>query len=335
MQRGLQTSSSHSNLPAVKVSNGPVVCIGEPLIVLVPTAPGALEYAETFTRSMGGAEANVAVGLASLGTPAALVGRVGDDGFGRYLASELAQHGVDTSGLEIDPVRSTGVYLKEVGGNSGLATDLGPGVSRMHYYRAGSAASALSPATVATAAVAGLLRRAPLIHTTGITPGLSSSAAQAQRAVFAGRVPGQLLSFDLNWRPALWRGREREAAAELAHFMRRADIALIGAPEALAVFGTSDPDELRAAFPEPRVLVVKNDGNIATGFDGANRVDVPALRLDVVEAIGAGDAFAAGLLDALLRGTPLAAAISVGHACAARALASRGDHIGHVAPVVS
>jgi 2-dehydro-3-deoxygluconokinase len=306
-----------------------IACFGEALAVLVQEQPGPLERAETFTRSIGGAETNVAIALAALGTPSAIVTRVGADGFGRYIGATLADLGVDVSAIDVDPARETGVYLKEVGGTSGLAGDLGPNTSRMHYYRAGSASSALSPAFLDIPAVAYTLSSADVVHTTGITPALSDSAAATQTALFERKQAGQLLSFDLNWRPALWRDKPDAAHGMLGAYVDAADIALLGSDEASAVFGVGDPAELRRMFPGPRWLVVKDDSHAAIAFDGSTRVEVSPSSVDVVEAIGAGDAFAAGLLSGLAASADLGEAMRTAHLTAARALSSVHDHVGH------
>jgi 2-dehydro-3-deoxygluconokinase len=308
------------------------VTFGEALVVLVQSDPGPLEDSARFTRSLGGAELNVAVGLAAHGVETSVITRVGNDGFGRFVVDELVRLGVDVSGIDVDPVRQTGMYIKEVGGSTGRPSDLGPGSSRMHYYRTGSAASALSPATLRIPEVERVLTEASLIHTSGITPALSDQARAAQYELVRSRRPGQLLAFDLNWRPRLWRGRESDATRILSNCVRGSDIALLGANEARAVFGLADPGSLRREFPEPRWLIVKNDGNAATAFDGDVRVDVPALSIEIVEAIGAGDAFASGVLAGILSGAPLAESVEQAHRVAARALASPGDHVGSAPP---
>jgi 2-dehydro-3-deoxygluconokinase len=329
VQRPLRRVFLQATLASVNTAK--VVCVGEALTVLVPTVPGPLEEAETFRRSVGGAELNVAIGLASLGVAAAIVTRVGDDGFGRNILREAARHGIDVSAVETDPVRSTGVYLKEVGSGSAHPADLPAGASRMHYYRAGSAGSALDPALLERPSMRTLLDGAALVHTTGITPALSAGALELCRVLVREPRAGRLVSFDLNWRPALWVGREAEGIAIVTDLARHSDVVLLGASEALIVFGTTDPAELRSLLPEPRILVVKNDGNAATAFDGAQRVDVPALRVDVVEAIGAGDAFAAGFLAALVTGEGddvVRRALEAAHRLAVIALSSDGDHVG-------
>ena len=305
-----------------------VVCVGEALVVLVQNEPGPLEDAATFRRSLGGAEINIAIALAAAGVDAAVVTRVGDDGFGRYISATLAELGVGTAGVAIDGDRPTGLYIKEVGGSTARSTDLGERTSRMHYYRQGSAGSTLSPATLRAPQVARTIAQASVLHTTGITAALSTSASAAVTVLLDERSRDQLASFDLNWRPALWRGREEDAAEILGSLVSRSDIALVGRNEAVAVFGTDDPAELRALFPEPRWLIVKDDARPAVGFDGEERVEVAAPPVDVVETIGAGDAFAAGLIAALSGGQTLEPAMHAAHRMAGRALASSGDHVG-------
>ncbi|MFV0373019.1 sugar kinase [Microbacterium sp.] len=304
------------------------VTLGEVLTVLVQSEPGPLEHARTFTRSLGGAEANVAIGLVAHGIPTSMLTRVGDDGFGRYIVSQLSTLGVGVDGICVDDdLHPTGLYIKEVGGPSGGDNDLGVGASRMHYYRRGSAATGIDLAYLRDPRAGLLLADADLIHTSGITPALSSSAAAAQRAVRSLAAPRSLISFDLNWRPALWRKRVGDARTVLAECMHGADIVLTGVGEAVAVFGTDTPAQIREAFPEPRWLIVKDDGAAVVAYDRDEPVTVGARRVDVVEATGAGDAFASGALAGIVHGLPLADAVQQGHDAAARVLTVRHDHL--------
>lgn len=298
-----------------------IACFGEGLVALVPTTAGPLESSRTFQRSLAGAEWNVALAVASAVSRAAVISRVGDDGFGRFLLAELAHRGVDASAVEIDTAAPTGLYVKELS-----ADGAGPVQSAMHYYRAGSAGSRLSPATLHAPTAQRVLRDAALVHTTGITPALSDSARAAQDELFADRGE-RLIGFDVNWRPALWQGREDEARELLGGYLGAADVAQCSAHDAEAVFGTGDPDRLRALFPRPRHLVVTRDDG-ATAFDGAERVDAPAVPSTVIETIGAGDAFAAGFLVGVLSGLSLSGCIARANRIAARALGSTRDHVG-------
>ncbi|MDL9978518.1 sugar kinase [Microbacterium sp. ASV49] len=320
----------HPTAPAVPTA----ATFGEALVVLVQDEPGPLEQSTRFRRSLGGAEANVAIGLASLGVQASAITRVGDDGFGRYIRDELDRLGVDVSAIPVDPKHATGLYVKEVGGGSGAPNDLGPGGSRMHYYRTASAGAHLAPELLDDPAVAAALDASALVHTTGITPALSDSAFEAQRALVEAVRGRALVSFDVNWRPRLWTGREDAGRRILSTFFRSSDIAMTGLDEAEEVFGLTSAEDVRRAFPEPRWLVVKNNGGAVVAFDGDQRVEVAPRKVEVVESIGAGDAFASGLLAGILHGLPLAECVRHGHDTAACALASVTDHVAGPAEVV-
>ncbi len=297
------------------------VCFGEGMVALVAATAGPLEGCRTFHRSLAGAEWNTAIALASAGIRTSVLSRVGDDGFGRFLTAELRDHGVDDSAVEVDGDTPTGLYVKELSARDDGAVD-----GTMHYYRAGSAAAAISPQTLTTPVASALLAEAALVHTSGITPALSASALAAQEALFTQRHPDRLLSFDLNWRPALWRGREEEGRRIVSDFAGRADIVFCTRTDAEVVFGTSDPRRLRSLFPRPRYLLV-TDPNGAVAFDGTETADGDALDAPVVETIGAGDAFAAGFLAGILTGLSLTGSLARGHRIATRALVSTRDHV--------
>lgn len=318
---GLAPPRVSGNVQIVSDTSPLAVCVGEGLISLVPATAAPLEDNRTFHRSLAGAEWNTAIALTAAGVRSAVVSRVGDDGFGRFLVSELERLDVDSRAVEVDPHAPTGLYVKE------LSTGPDGGIDGvMHYYRTGSAAAGLSPDTLRTPAAAALLAEAALVHTSGITPALSASARAAQDTLFADTVEGRMRSFDVNWRPTLWRDREDEGHAVIAGFAHRADVVFCTRPDALAVFGTDDPDGLRAQLPEPRFLLV-TDPQGAVAFDGAERLQSDALEVPVVETIGAGDAFAAGFLAGVLAGLSLSGSLARAHRIATRALTSTRDHI--------
>lgn len=283
-------------------------------MVLRPHDGGPLRDSALLRRSVGGAEANVAGALAELGVPSTWVSRLGRDPFGEYVADDLTSRGVRVL-AEHDEARPTGVYLKDspAAGN------------RMYYYRSGAAAAAMNAELLADPHIAAELSGCELVHTTGITAGIlaDDSGLLAALARLRDRT-GFTLSVDLNWRPALWQGRDRAALLDL---LRTADLLLLGSDEAAAALGTHDPDKLRGLLgPRPR-LVLKSDSHAATEHDPDGRVtEVPALSVDVVEPIGAGDGFAAGYLSALLAGLGPIGRLRIGHLVAASVLASPGDH---------
>ncbi|WP_217161632.1 sugar kinase [Streptomyces sp. AC512_CC834] len=295
-----------------------VVALGESMVTFLPSRPGRLADVPSFDRAIGGAESNVACVLAAAGHSARWVGRVGADGFGDHLVEAIGAYGVDVSAVRRDPARPTGIYFRTAGDR---ATD----AHEVAYYRAGSAASAMSPDTMDLDAI----RSGRVLHLSGITPALSADCLALTRELTA-RSPrspgGPLVSFDVNHRPGLWRdaghGHGPEVLLDLA---RGADLVFVGDDEARDAWGLGGPDAVRAALPEPELLVVKQGATGATAFHGADVTTVPALTVDVVAAVGAGDAFAAGFLSATLRGLPVRERLRHGHLMAAAALTVPGD----------
>ncbi|MGW4116278.1 sugar kinase [Actinosynnema sp. NPDC004786] len=284
-----------------------MLCVGETMAVFTPAEAGPPEDVRTWVRGVGGAESNVACALVAHGVPAGWASAVGDDPFGRAVVAAVAAAGVDVSHVRVDPARPTGLYLKE-------ADRAG---SAVRYYRAGSAASALGP---------GLLDRLDLasvsyVHVSGITAALSPSCLALVRALLA--HPGVTTSFDVNWRPALWGPEGPDVLRSLA---AAADLVLVGDDEAEALWGVSEPAAVREVLPEPGTLVVKQGAVGATVLEaGGPPVFEPALRVDVVEPVGAGDAFAAGYLAATLAGASPARRLRTGHLAAAGALRTVSD----------
>lgn len=299
-----------------------LISIGETMALVTPAASESLADAIDFHVDAGGAESNVAAHAAQLGVPSAWVSAVGDDALGRRIRATIDRRGVDTRWVTLDPDAPTGVYFK----------DPGNGVL---YYRRGSAASRMSPATLADIPLAG----ADIVYISGITPALSPACRALTESVFeAAAAGGTSLSFDVNHRPALW--PDGDAGAALLDFARRADIVFVGLDEAAALWECVTPGDVRTLLPQPGRLIIK-DGDVgATEFRrraGADaRADagagdqttfVPAIPTHVVEAVGAGDAFAAGYLAAALQDLPPAETLQSGHERARLVLASTSDFI--------
>ncbi|MYZ41065.1 hypothetical protein GT002_39665, partial [Streptomyces sp. SID4917] len=337
--RAARSLSVTGTLPQVHAE---VVCLGESMVTFLPSRPGPLADVPSFDRTIGGAESNVACVLAAAGHRVRWISRVGADGFGDHLVRSVAAYGVDTSGVRRDPDRPTGVYFR-------TATDRATDAHEVVYYRAGSAASAMSPENMAPED----LWSGTLLHLSGITAALSDDCLALMRALTA-RVPGRpLVSFDVNHRPNLW--RDPSGVRVLLDLARGADVVFVGEDEAAAAWDLHGAEAIRAALPEPRTLVIKRGAAGATVYTrepepepepepgpgpessapGAvpgssvpaasaygrdTVVSVPALRVEVVAPVGAGDAFAAGFLSATLRGLPAAARLRHGHLMAAAAL---------------
>jgi 2-dehydro-3-deoxygluconokinase len=309
-----------------------LLAIGETMLLVAPVDGAPLALDATCTISPGGAESNVAIALAALGRRTAWLSRLGSDRIGDLVLEGVGRHGVDVSLVERDDRRPTAVYFKQPG----------PGGTTVAYYRAGSAASAMSPAFALTVAAT---VRPRIVHLSGITAALSPECGALLDAVLDDRPFGDAtVVLDVNFRPALWPDAAL-AAIRLLDLARRADVVLVGRDEAERLWDTRTAEDVRALLPEVPHLVVKDgdveaveftlaDGGVdasATRETGegigaaASVARVAARRIDVVEPVGAGDAFAAGWLAGLLAGHDATRRLELGHEVAAAVLVSHTD----------
>jgi 2-dehydro-3-deoxygluconokinase len=289
-----------------------VACFGETMAQLSPLLPGSLESADALSLNVAGAESTVALYLAHLGHRVAWVSRLGMDPFGARIKTILATSGVDTHWVDYDPDRSTGVYFKDPAA-AGTA---------VYYYRAGSAASAMSPLLLSES----LMVSIGLVHITGITPALSTNSAKMTSELFRRRKEhSYTISFDVNHRPQLW--GDRKAAEELLGFANQADLVFVGLDEAEALWGTRTAEDVRALINSPAELIVKDGAVGATAFTTSGTIFEPACEVEVVEPVGAGDSFAAGYIHEKLSGSDHHRMLQTGHRFAAAALRTTADFV--------
>jgi sugar/nucleoside kinase (ribokinase family) len=289
-----------------------VLSMGETMALLVAQEPGPLADVQSFSKRIAGADSNVAIGLARLGFKVGWVSRLGADSFGRYVRKTIEAEGVDTSQVEIDPQRSTGFMLK-----SRSVDGSDPAIE---YYRRGSAASQLSVAHLATE----YALRARHVHATGITPALSPAARElVAHAMVTLRAAGRSVSFDPNLRPSLWPDVDtmRDTLNNLA---RHADGKLLT--------GQTTPQDIAAWYLDrgAKAVVIKQGASgayfrTASGDQG----HVPGVYVPlVVDTVGAGDAFAVGIISAQLEGLGWPQAVRRANWIASRALQVVGDMEG-------
>lgn len=295
-----------------------IVCLGETMGQFVPSDGREVQEAGSFALHHAGAESNVAIGLARLDHRAVWVSRLGDDAVGRRIRAAIERERVETSLPPMMDDHPTGIFLK----------DPGPGARSVSYYRRGSAASFLDRSDIARA----LAMSPRIIHLSGVTPALSASCDDAVGfALNAARESAVITSFDVNYRPALWRRRE-VAAERLLELANASDIVFVGLEEAESLWGTRYVEDVRRTVPNAKTLVVKDGARRAVAFSAIGVTSVPALRFKVVESVGAGDAFAAGWLSGFLRGHCCSVALRFGHLMARAALTSLSDQGEALAP---
>jgi 5-dehydro-2-deoxygluconokinase len=244
-----------------------------------------LSQVETFRKFVGGFAGNVATGLARLGVRVAIASRVGAEGHGEYVRNWLAAEGVDVRFLATDPFWQTPPTFCEV-----WPPDRFP----ITFYRKPTAPDwQLAPSDFDADEVA----TAPLLYATGT--GLAQSPSR-ETTLGALRTHRGTTIFDLDWRPSLWDEPEvfPALASEAAAF---ADI-VIGNEEEVDAAGVT----------EAPVLVLKRGERGATVFESGEETDVPGFPVEVINGLGAGDAFAAAFGHALLRGASVVEAVRRG-----------------------
>lgn len=311
-----------------------ITCFGELLLRLTPPRSALLSQADSLDMVVGGAEANVAAALASLGHDVRFVGLVSDNALGMRAVRELRAAGVNTSFLARAPGRM-GLYFMESGAGARPAA--------ITYDRAGSAFAEAEPHAIDFAAA---LANASLLHTGGITPALGPKGVTLARAANAAAVAaGVPICFDGNYRGQLWSSWDADPGAVLRELVGDATI-LIGNHRDISlllgkVFSGDGPDRRReaaeaafAAFPTlqliastARAIVTSDHHRIAARIDSRDaahqtgEIDVTG----IVERIGTGDAFAVGVLHGWLEGGDLAAMAQSGLALAALKHSLPGD----------
>lgn len=292
---------------------GRVLTVGECLGVLQAGVGGSLAGGGV-SVSTGGAEGNVAIGLARLGIPSRWAGRLGNDGLGRRVLDNFDANEVETVPF-IDAELPTALLIKE---------SPSPGRTVVSYYRSGCAGAALSVHDIARLA----LDDVALLHVTGITLALSDTAAGAiSELVDRARATGVTVSFDVNHRARLWRGRD--AAPAYRAIAERSDIIFAGDDEAaLLADGSAEQmvQTLASWGASDVVLKLGVDGALALVDGNIHRRE--AVAVDVVDTVGAGDAFVAGYVAELLSGADPRARLRLATLCGAAACRVPGDWEG-------
>lgn len=292
-----------------------VVTLGETMALVAAPEIGLLRHATSLRLSCGGAESNVAVGVARLGHRVAWIGRVGADEFGVMVRRMLAAEGVEAR-VRVDPDAPTGLMVKYRRTNT---------VTQVLYYRKSSAGSRLDRSDVDPE----LVGSARVLHLTGITPALSQTARDAVGyAVEVAAEAGVTVCLDLNYRSKLW--SPEQAGPVLAGLVARADILFATEPEARLVVDGTGPAELGRALAElgPGQVVIKRGALGAVAVVDGEALEVLPYPVTEVDPVGAGDAFAAGYLSTLLDGGGPVKRLDTGALAGAFAVTVPGDWEG-------
>ncbi|MDQ1135419.1 2-dehydro-3-deoxygluconokinase [Microbacterium sp. SORGH_AS 1204] len=291
-----------------------VLTFGETMGLVRADDLGGWETVSRASIGVGGADSNVAIGLRRLGVSSAWIGRVGDDALGRRVERDIRGEAVETRVI-VDPTRPTGLMLKE---------RRTPAHGRVTFYRRESAGSALSSDDIDDEDIA----RSRLVLVNGVTASLSTTARETVLSVAdRARGLGVLVAFDVNHRPSMWGGKDAQPLYR--QIAASSDIVFAGDDEARLLLGgpALSPGEYAAALLAlgPSQAVVKSGAAGAVAHEGEQKASAAAVAIDPVDTVGAGDAFVAGYLAALLRGATLSERLALGVQCGAFACLGPGD----------
>jgi 2-dehydro-3-deoxygluconokinase len=316
-----------------------IVTFGEAMIRLSPPPFQRLEQARSLDIQVGGAEFNVAADAARLGLRTAWVSRLPGNALGRIVAARAREHGVDTSSIAWAREGRAGLYFYEFGAS--------PRPSSVLYDREDSAISRIAPKEIPWDAI---LKGARVFHVSGITPALSPSAARVtEEALAAAKAAGATVSYDLNYRKKLWSPEEARRVQE--PLMRHVDLLITNEEDPFVVFGVSSgraadgafrsvsaeayreiAGKLRDRFGFKAVAVtLRESPSVLKNFwsaavlEGDRFHEDRKYELEIVDRLGGGDSFSAGLLYGFLTRGSLEYGLRFGNAYSALKHSNPGD----------
>ena len=319
-----------------------VITFGETMIRFSPVDGQMLEQADYLRADPAGTESNMAVALARMGADVAWVSALPDHPAGRWIASRLALHGVDTShvawsdgragrngqtggaGQTLGPMDSSRPMRTMRAGVFFLEPGTPPRGSRVVYDRAGSAATGMTTEVVERALRSG----ARIVHTSGITASLGPECLETVTRVLGNRIEGGYrTSFDINYRAKLW--SPEQAREVLDTLLAQVDILVSTSDDAALIFGLDGGpeatiDAFHARFGNEIVVLTLAEGGAVGWSAETGFLYTKPYVVEPVDRLGAGDAFDAGLLYGLLR-EDLPTGLSYGTALSALSFSERGD----------
>lgn len=289
-----------------------VITFGETMALFMPEEHKSIERASKLEQGFGGAESNVAIGLARLGASVGWFGALGDDPFGKLILKTLRGEGVDVSRAKLSGEAPTGMMFREhVAGRLAV-----------HYFRKHSAASRMRPEDLDE----DYIRGAKLLHITGITCALSDSCRQTvRRAIDIAKEAGVRISFDPNLRLKLW--SIEEARETLLPLIEEADYFLPGWDELKLLYATDDYAAIKSKLTALKAIsVVKGMGDATIVLNNGEEASVPFYPAEqVVDTVGAGDGFCAGFLAGLMKGMTPVEAVRLASINGSLVVQMRGD----------
>lgn len=295
-----------------------IMLVGEPMGLLIAQEEKPLDQVDHFITSVAGAELNVAIGLTRLNHSVGYLTKLGRDAFAKRIVRTIEHNGIDTDLISYSDTQLTGFMLK---------SKVSSGDPDICYYRKNSAASTISKEDIDRVDFS----QYGFLHMTGIFPALSRTTLESAKYLMKkAKEKGLVISFDPNLRPQLWPDRQTmiETLNELAE---EADYFLPGCKEGEILMGSSQPEKIAEHYLNlgPKAIIVKTGKKGAFAATKEKSFSLPTYPAEkIVDTVGAGDGFAAGVMSAIMEGLSLEQAVDRGNAIGTIQVMSVGDNEG-------
>jgi 2-dehydro-3-deoxygluconokinase len=295
--------------------NVDLVTVGESMLRFSVPAGQLLADAPSFDVHVAGTESNVAVAVARMGFMARWLSRLPDNVLGHRIADTISGYGVDCSYVAWSNTDRVGTYFLEFGAS--------PRPTQVLYDRVPSAARNMDETTFDLS----VFNKTRFIHLTGITVALSAGCNRLVEMIIAQANDSKIpVIFDVNYRALLW--SHKECRDRLSPLLSKVDTLIVSKRDLGPIFGITGAaaeaaKELHHLFGAPRIAITTGDQG-AVGFEDGKTVLTPGYPVEMVDRIGAGDSFAAGLISGLLEGN-FERGLQYGVAMSALQLTTQGD----------
>ncbi len=294
-----------------------VITIGEAMIAFNPVSTGPMKFVNGFEKKVGGAELNFAIGCARLGLKAGWISKLGNDEFGKYIQTFARGEGIDISRVELVDGYPTSLNFKEI---------MEDGNVRTFYYRDKSPTLTMTPEDMDET----YFQQAKILHITGIFPAIDpKNMAIYDRAIDLAKKHDVKISFDPNIRLRMW-SRE-EAKQELSKILPHVDILLAGDDEMDMIIGENEPEAIVEKVKEygiSFVAVKQGEKGSAGYYNGEFIESAPVKAPKVVDTVGAGDGFNAGIIYGILQEWPLEKTLIFANTIGSMVVGVTGDNEG-------
>ncbi|GAB3063713.1 sugar kinase [Virgibacillus ainsalahensis] len=295
-----------------------IITIGDALIAFNPVNTGPMRFSELFAKRVGGAELNVAIGCSRLGLTTGWLSRLGNDEFGKHILNFARGEGVDVSQVQLVDGYPTSLTFKEIKENGNVNT---------FYYREKSPILSMTPESLDEE----YLRKAKILHITGIFPAINpeNNLPIIKQSIKLAKKHGVKVSFDPNIRLKLW--SQEEAKRTLSEILPDVDILLAGDEEMDIILGIKEPNAIIEACKSLDIsyIAIKMGAKGSLGYHNGKVIEIPAVNVDkVVDTIGAGDGFNAGVLYGIVNDWPLDKTLNFANRIGSMVVGVKGDNEG-------